>query len=218
MPKLHNRRQQVRSAAKTAAATTPAGAGAIAAGKAAKVSVKVAAAPVAAASDTLQSHSHEGVLFWAFALLVFATWAGFWQPTIDAMWNGTAWNTPIDGKLILGGVMFAIVLAMIADTSDEAASVIIWMLVAMWLLFIMFNGLPTIQSFLGWFSSGQGNQQQQQQPIQSANPAVQNYTKNVANLTSSQLQSNTQQYQAQQNFVNIYKSGGSDISKAFSKG
>lgn len=137
---------------------TPAGVAAGAATGAASAGTVVVEAP----GQVISQHSHEGVLFWAFALLVFATWKGFWQPTIDSVWNGTAWNTPIDGKLILGGVVFAIVLAMMADTSDEAAGAITLMLIAMWLLFIMFNGQSTMQGFLGWFQSGAGNQQQQQ--------------------------------------------------------
>lgn len=126
-----------------------------------KVAVKVAGVggkAAAAPAKVIGSHSHGGVLFWSMTLLAFATWKGFWQPTINTIWTGAKWSTPIDGRLILGGIVFAIVLAMLADSSDDAASVIIIMLVGMWLLFLMFNGLTTIEAFFNWFgTSGLGS-------------------------------------------------------------
>jgi hypothetical protein len=172
--KSSNRRQH--GAASVAKAATPAPV---------KVAVKVAGTGKSAdtaPAKVISSHSHTGVFLWSTLLLVFATYKGFWQPTINTIWTGAKWSTPIDGRLILGGIVFAIVLAMIADSSDDAASVIIIMLVGMWLLFLMFNGLTTIEAFFNWFGtsglgsvtgggtsdtsssgsgSGSGNQQQQ---------------------------------------------------------
>ena len=148
--KSSNRRQ--RGAASVAKNSTPAPV---------KVAVKVAGVggkAAAAPAKVIGSHSHGEVLFWSMTLLAFATWKGFWQPTINTIWTGAKWRTPIDGRLILGGIVFAIVLAMIADSSDDAASVIIIMLVGMWLLFLMFNGLTTIEAFFNWFgTSGLGS-------------------------------------------------------------
>ncbi len=128
------------------------GAGAGAVGGAASNAV---GASVQAPISIVQSHSHEGVLIGSLVLLVMATWAGFWKPTIvDTIWNGKPWSTPTDGKLILGGVVFCIVLAMIADSSNEAAAVIITFLVGLWILFIMMNGADTIKSLFTWFGAG----------------------------------------------------------------
>ncbi len=118
---------------------------------------RIELAPATGTVQLISKHSHEGILFWSFALLALATWSGFWAPTINTIWKGDPWQTKIDGKLILGGILFAIVLAMLADSSDDAASLITWMLVAMWLLFLMFNGGDTIKNFFGWFQSGLGS-------------------------------------------------------------
>ena len=121
--------------------------------KGANVTGNVVQAPI----DTVTSHSHEGVLLWSLLLLGMATWAGFGKPTWDVLIGNTQqWNTTISPRLVLGGIVFCVVLAMIADSSDDAATVIILMLVGMWILFVMMNGLPTIQSVFKWFQSGKG--------------------------------------------------------------
>lgn len=120
---------------------------------AAKGAAQAESDAVNAPTQFIGSHSHEGVLLFSVLLLVFSTWNGFFRPTINTIWTGAKWSTPIDGKLILGGIVFCIVLAMIADSSDQAASVIIVMLIGMWLLFIMFNGQPVIKAFFDWFGT-----------------------------------------------------------------
>jgi hypothetical protein len=82
---------------------------------------------------------------------------------LDKVWNGTSAPTKIDGRLILGGVVFAVVLAMIADSSDGAGTLISVALAGMWIIFIVENGIaiqkgqkvPTgaIVNFFDWFSA-----------------------------------------------------------------
>ena len=135
-----------------------------------QVTVRVASAPV----QYVGGHSHGGVFLGAILLLTFATWDGFSKPMLDKIWNGTTAPTPIDGRLILGGVVFAIVLAMIADSNDAAGTLISVMLAGLWLIFLLENGvaiqkgqkIPTgaIVNFFAWFSAHSNQQQQTKTP------------------------------------------------------
>ena len=55
---------------------------------------------------------------------------------------------------MVGGVVFVIGTGMIAAMGEDEAGVMIIMLVAMWLLFIMFPGQKELQAFFGFFKSG----------------------------------------------------------------
>ena len=123
-----------------------------------QTTINVASAP----AQYVGGHSHGGVLLFALLLEAFATWDGFSKPMLDKIWNGTSAPTPIDGRLILGGVVFAFVLAMIADSNDAAGTLISVMLAGLWLIFLLENGIaiqkgqkvPTgaIVNFFSWFS------------------------------------------------------------------
>jgi hypothetical protein len=130
-------------------------------GKAANRAARNAAtAPVQAVT----SHTHGGVLFWSLLLLVMATWSGFWKPTINVIWDPVHndWNTTITKRTELGGVAFCILISFIANYNDDAGAVIELMLVALWLIFIMFQGTGTIKNTFNWFQGGTGNAPQQQ--------------------------------------------------------
>lgn len=129
-----------------------------------------ATAPITGATGFVTKHSSGGVLTSGMLLLILATWAGFWKPTlIDTAWNGQPWKTPIDGRMILGGIVFIIVLAMIAGSSDEAHSLIVWTMVALWLIFAVMNGRPVMESVINWF--GAHSQQPAQASQKSQSPA-----------------------------------------------
>lgn len=125
----------------------------------AQTGANAATAPV----QYVGSHSHGGVLLFALLLLAFSTWDGFSKPMLDKIWNGTTAPTPIDGRLILGGVVFAFVLAMVADSNDAAGTLISVMLAGLWLIFLLENGIAlkngqkvpsgAIVNFFSWFSA-----------------------------------------------------------------
>ena len=87
-----------------------------------------------------------GVFFFALLLLILATWKPFWSPLIDTAWSGTSRKTTVPVQLVIGGLVFAWLLSLMAKASKQSEQVAIWMLVAMWLVFIMFNGGPTINA------------------------------------------------------------------------
>lgn len=155
MPKMKRGRSAAKAAATAAAPEVAVPAAAIGAGFGAGATTtgNIIQAPI----DTVTSHSHEGVLLWSLLLLGLSTWSGFGKPTFDVLVGNTStWKTQYPFQLIIGGVVFCVVLAMIANSSNEAETMIVFLLVAMWILFIMFNGLTTIESVFAWFKSGAG--------------------------------------------------------------
>jgi hypothetical protein len=150
------------------------------AGAVAGTGAKVAGAganTLAAPGNFIGSHSAGGVLLSSLLLLTLATWQGFGKPTLDAAWNGVPWNTTIDGKLILGGIAFCVVMAMIAESNDDAHSLIVWMLVALWIIFVVMNGSSTISSIFNWFSSG--TKTTTTTPTQTPNPIPTSVTQQI---------------------------------------
>lgn len=101
------------------------------------------------------------VILFGGALLIMSTWDGFWSPFFSTWWGAASTGkqpgplqTSIPGNVVIGGIVFIIIASVIASMSPEAAGVIMLMLVAMWLLFIMFNGQKTLQNFFGVFAPG----------------------------------------------------------------
>src|SRR5258708_30555570 len=94
-----------------------AGAGVAATKAVNRAAVNATTAPVRAAT----SHTHSGILAWGTLLLIMATWSGFWSPTIAAMRDkNVKWNVTDKGKRMeLGGVAFVILMAFLANSSDD---------------------------------------------------------------------------------------------------
>jgi len=117
-----------------------------------KAGVAAATAPIQAVT----SHTHSGIMAWGMLLLIMATWSGFWSPTIAAMRDkNVKWNVTDKGKRMeLGGVAFVILMAFLANSSDDMEKVMTWLLIAAWILFIIMNGTPTIKNVFTWFGQG----------------------------------------------------------------
>lgn len=98
------------------------------------------------------SSTHAGIaMLMATGLFLFATWKDVGSPLINSAANKTPYaGMPV--KSILGGVLFIVVIGVIASTSTTGSDIMIWMLLAMWLLFIMFNGSGSLQGLLGSIS------------------------------------------------------------------
>lgn len=169
--RVHSKHRAIRGAATGAVIGGAVGMPEVGAGiGAAGGAVSSATAPITGSSGFIAKHSSGGVLTSGILLLVLATWDGFWRPTlIDTGWLGEPWKTQIDGRMILGGIVFIIVLAMIAGSSDEAHTLIVWTMVALWLIFAVMNGRPVINGVINWF--GAHSQQPAQSPQSSQSPA-----------------------------------------------
>lgn len=100
-------------------------------------------------------------------LLVMSAWNGFFKEYWNALLNARTPQPQIDYHMILGGIVFIVILGVGAASSPELAGVELLMLLALWLLFIMFNGQNSIKNFFGWFG---GNQSGGQQPPPNAAP------------------------------------------------
>src|SRR5262249_25113655 len=75
---------------------------------------------------------------------------------VDGLWNAKDIKTSVDVRLVLGAVVFIALIGFIARMNKATHDIIVLMLVAMWLLFIMFNGLPLLQAFFNWFNQQSG--------------------------------------------------------------
>lgn len=85
-------------------------------------------------------------------LLVAVTYNDFWKPFFDTLMNGTPLKTNVDGKLVLGGILFIVIAAVIASTSPEAGGIMILMFVAMWIVYLVLGtGNEQVTSFFDWF-------------------------------------------------------------------
>lgn len=88
-------------------------------------------------------------------LLVTATYDDFWKPYFNSLWTGAALKTNIDGRLILGGILFIVIAAVIASTSPEAGGIMILMFIAAWLVYIVQGtGGKQLTTFFNWFGPG----------------------------------------------------------------
>lgn len=92
----------------------------------------------------------------ATGLFLFATWKDVASPFLSSATNKTPY-TGMPVKSILGGVLFIVVVGIIASTSSTGSDIMIWMLLAMWLLFIMFNGSQQVSSLIKSISPSTAN-------------------------------------------------------------
>ncbi len=147
-----------------------AGAGVAATKAVNRAAVNATTAPVRAAT----SHTHSGILAWGTLLLIMATWQGFWSPTISAMRDkNVKWNVTDKGKRMeLGGVAFVILMAFLANSSDDMEKIMTWLLIAFWILFIIMNGTPTIKAVFTWFGQGGTTTTTKTTPTPAPNPCA----------------------------------------------
>lgn len=89
-------------------------------------------------------------------LLVFATWDSFGKPFFNSLIFATPFQPPQSWNMEIGGVVLIVIMAMIASMSEESAGVMLLAVIAMWMVFIIFNGQKTIQNVFGWFQKGTG--------------------------------------------------------------
>ena len=160
----HTIRHTTEAGATVGAVGGPVGAAAGAAGgavvgtgvKAAKAGNDIERKALTAPITAVTSHTHSGILAWGTLLLILATWQPFWIPTFAAMKDkNVQWNVTTTGKRMeLGGVAFVILMAFLANSSDDMEKVMTWLLIAFWVLFIIMNGTPTIKSIFTWFGQG----------------------------------------------------------------
>lgn len=88
-------------------------------------------------------------------LMITVTWNDFWKPYFNTLMNGAPLQTNIDGRLILGGILFITIAAFIASTSPDAGGVMILIMVAMWLAYITVgSGGKQLNTFFSWFQQG----------------------------------------------------------------
>ncbi len=91
------------------------------------------------------------------ALMVTVTWNDFWKPYFDTLMNGTALQTNIDGRMVLGGILFITIAAVIASQSPDAGGIMIMIMVAMWLVYITLGtGGNQLNKFFSWFQQTPG--------------------------------------------------------------
>jgi hypothetical protein len=88
----------------------------------------------------------------ASILLVLATWDGFSKPLFISMWTATEFRPTYSWNLMVGGIVFIIIMGVIASQSPNAGGVMLLSVIAMWIVFLMFNGQPTISAFFDWFT------------------------------------------------------------------
>lgn len=106
-------------------------------------------------------------------LWMAVTWNDFWKPYFDSWANGAALKTNLDGRLVIGGIVFLIMLAIMAEISPEAGGIMILIVLAMWLVFIVKgSGSGQLNSFFGWFNMPSTAQQQQKNPAPTQVPNV----------------------------------------------
>lgn len=85
-------------------------------------------------------------------LLVSVTWNDFWKPYFDTLLNGTSLQTNVDGRMVLGGILFIVIAGFIASTSPEAGGVMIVFMIGLWLVYITVGqGGGQLNKFFGWF-------------------------------------------------------------------
>jgi hypothetical protein len=75
----------------------------------------------------------------ASALLIFATWAEFWQPMFQSLWNGTSFSAGTMWRPMIGAALFIAIMGIIASQSEDAASMEMVFVVGLWLVFIVMN-------------------------------------------------------------------------------
>lgn len=115
-------------------------------------------------------YTHAGTaILLATTLFIFAEWntvfAGILKQAIPNNQAFSSASSP-DYKLLIGGVVFIGLIGIIASTGPTGSSIMIWMLIAMWLLFIMFNGAKTMHSVLGWLTPSQSSTSNSNTPNQ----------------------------------------------------
>src|SRR6266851_4236679 len=70
---------------------------------------------------------------------------------------GTALQTNIDGRMVLGGILFITIAAVIASQSPDAGGIMIMIMVAMWLAYITLGtGGNQLNKFFSWFQQTPG--------------------------------------------------------------
>lgn len=93
------------------------------------------------------------VVLFASLLYVTVTWNGFFKE----YWNGLiSAKTPqpqMDYHIVMGGIVFIVILGVGAAASPDLAGVEMLMLLALWLLYIMFQG-QGLTNILNWFNKG----------------------------------------------------------------
>jgi hypothetical protein len=96
-------------------------------------------------------NTHAGLaILMASGLFLMATWHDLGSPFIQSAMN----KQPFTGSIhiVLGGILFIGLIGIIASTSSTGSDIMLWMLLAMWLLFIMFNGSSQVSGFLSSIS------------------------------------------------------------------
>lgn len=95
-----------------------------------------------------------GVMVAAALLLVASQWRGFFGPLMhNLFWPDNFERYDTNLGLIAGGVVFVIAVGVLASISADSAGVMWLMVIAMWILFIMFEGQNTVKDFLNQLSS-----------------------------------------------------------------
>jgi len=89
--------------------------------------------------------------------MVTVTWNDFWKPYFDTLMNGTPLQANIDGRMILGGILFITIAGVIASQSPDAGGVMIMIMIAMWLVYITLGtGGDQLNKFFSWFQQTSG--------------------------------------------------------------
>lgn len=104
------------------------------------------------------SGTHAGMaILLATTLFMFATWKDFGNPLINSALHNQPLSFGRPFPMIIGGVVFIVLIGVIASTSSTGSDIMIWMLIAMWLLFMMFNGTNQMKAVFGWLQGASSN-------------------------------------------------------------
>jgi hypothetical protein len=79
------------------------------------------------------------VVISASALLMFATWAEFWQPMFQALWHGGAFSAGTMWRPMIGAALFIAIMGIIASQSEDAAGMEMVFVAGLWIVFITMN-------------------------------------------------------------------------------
>lgn len=109
---------------------------------------------VTAGGGTGFTASPGAVVTLASILFIFAYWNDFTKPWIESLMNATPFRPSVSGNMIIGGIVFIIIIGVLSSLSDDIAGVMLLMVIAMWIVFLTFNGEPTISGFFRWFQQG----------------------------------------------------------------
>lgn len=112
----------------------------------------------------------EGTLILGAGLALVATSKQTKTWLVDTLWNGKPPTSGIPSSGVVSLVLFIGVLVVAASLSQDLAQVTLWLMLALWIVFLVKNP-AIVQTAAGWISQGAGQVTQAQAPVSASTPA-----------------------------------------------